>query len=390
MWMSEVSTGFPLSEPTRWRLAVYSDAITSPALVQIIMTCDHTLSDGVSCVTMLQQVIGLLSDCADDEPDVAQRSKRQRFEQLPLMPSSTALMHGRSQASSTSAPQKAAAPSNSVVPTSMGAVHMIPATAARMPAANAVQKANLCAASRVLCASELTQLLAACRAERTSITSALAASVFAALANVVTEAEGGWAPLGNAARQEEPTAGQPVLCTVPVSLRRFYEPPITNEHVGFHIGMVRTIFDLESVRGRGEDGPHVPSLWQAARAWKATLDAGLAAGQHLELASAQAPTLEEMRAMVRSASSGFGRTKALTLSNRGAFELPCELVSFRHVNNIAAAGPTFQLNAVSFNGALFSTLTFVDPPIALALGHAIADEMLANLRAMASSQPHPQ
>ena len=114
------------------------------------------------------------------------------------------------------------------------------------------------------------------------------------------------------------------------------------------------------------------------------LNAGLAAGEQFELASSNAPSLEEMRENLRSASAGLGRTKALTVSNRGAFSLPCdcELIGFRHTNNIVAAGPTFQLNCVSLNGTLYMTLTYVDPAISLELGQAVADAMLGNLQQM--------
>ena len=88
--------------------------------------------------------------------------------------------------------------------------------------------------------------------------------------------------------------------------------------------------------------------------------------------------------MLQAAAAGLGRTKAITVSNRGAFELPCDLVSFRHCNNIAAGpGPAFQLNAVTLNGAMYTTLTYVDPAVAGEVGQAIADALLANLRALA-------
>ena len=74
------------------------------------------------------------------------------------------------------------------------------------------------------------------------------------------------------------------------------------------------------------------------------------------------------------------------MSNRGAFTLPCELRDFRHANNISAGpGPAFQLNAVTLNGTMFATLTYVEPTVPRGLGPAVADAMLANLREMAAA-----
>ena len=175
-----------------------------------------------------------------------------------------------------------------------------------------------------------------------------------------------------------------MLCTVPVSLRRLYPSPVSDEHVGNHFGMVCVPFDLDSFIESATGPAAVPNLWAAARAWKERLSAGIAAGEHLGLATNPPPTVEEVHSMLQAAAAGLGRTKAITVSNRGAFELPCDLVSFRHCNNIAAGpGPAFQLNAVTLNGAMYTTLTYVDPAVAGEVGQAIADALLANLRALA-------
>lgn len=374
LWRLEIDVGFLLADPMRWRLFVFSEP-SDHGLIQIIMSCDHTLSDGISCVTMLQQVIGLLSE-GGVEVQASGDCKRQRTDQrpppLPMLPSSTVLM--------SSAPEASGAThklSNSVVPTA-APFHFVPSTASMTDAGDSCTQ---CTALRVFGATELSALAVACRGERTSVTAALAASVLTALAETITDAHGGWVPLGRA--QQQSAAGRPVLCAVPVSLRKYYEPPISNEHVGFHIGMVKTFFDLDCAAGGG--GDKTLGLWKAARAWKEQLDARMAAGEHLELATAPAPSLDDMRSMLKSAASSCsGRTKTLTLTNRGAFELPCELLSFRHTNNIVLAGPAFQLNAVAFNGVMYTTLTYLDRVIPPALGQAVADAMLANLQAMAA------
>jgi len=48
-----------------------------------------------------------------------------------------------------------------------------------------------------------------------------------------------------------------------------------------------------------------------------------------------------------------------------------------------SAGPTFQLNVVTRNGTMYGTMAFVEPAISCALGQAVADATLANLKEMA-------
>jgi hypothetical protein len=183
-----------------------------------------------------------------------------------------------------------------------------------------------------------------------------------------------------------------------VSLRGSYDDPISDEHVGFHFGGVNTWWEVGELQAEGqtakrqrtdqlpqqrtdERGSEAAKAldWHLASQVRERLQGAIARGEPMHLTAKQQSDEAAIRAMITSSAQNSGRTKALTISNRGRFVLPCELSAFQNTTNICPLGPAFQLSVATLNGEMFITLAYVRPTIDDATGAAVLGSIASTL-----------
>lgn len=402
---SELQHGF--TGPLFWRLTAIRHPDTEQHLT-LLIAVDHTVGDGISCVSVAHDVLKALAGNAVGP-------------ELPFLPSCSDLL---SASGSGTAQPPPSAPTVHYLPTSQMGV----AATSTGSAATASTKMEQRWVTHSLDAADVAALGAACRRAGTTVTGALTAATIQAMR--LSFGDAGWAPstashfgrrgddnagtrptaaaaaataaddddedneaapAANIAEEEGP---RQFLCFFAVSLRRLYGAPISDEQVGFHFGGASTWWEIVGGCGGGDRAPKrrkgasepSPELdWALAVEAKARLGACIGRGEPMHL-TAKPASDEALLDSLRAAARGSGRTKALTLSNRGRFELPCELVAFQHTTNIEPCGPSFQLSAVTLNGTFFMTLAFVTPHVGLETGSQVADRIMVSLRTAARAE----
>ena len=395
---AELQDGF--IGPLYWRLR----AIRHPGAEEhltLLIAVDHTVGDGISCVSVARDVLtALAGDALGPE--------------LPFLPSCSDLLSADGSGGGAQPP-----------PPSAPAVHYLP-TCRTCDSSSATAKAAQRWVTHSLDAAEVAALAAACRRAGTTVTGALTAAAIQALRLCLGDAGWGWVPssashfgqrggggddgtkptadrgdddndeatpaaaAAAAATEEEEEGGgaRQLHCFFPVSLRRMYAAPISDEHVGFHFGGASTWWHIAGAASPAAT-PGVTLDWALAVEAKARLGACIGRGEPMHLTAKPASDAALLGSLRAAAARGGGRTKALTLSNRGRFELPCELVAFQHTTNIEPCGPALQLSAVTLNGTFFMTLAFVTPHLSLEIGSQVADRIVASLRAATRAEVTP-
>ena len=120
--------------------------------------------------------------------------------------------------------------------------------------------------------------------------------------------------------------------------------------------------------------------WRLASQVRERLSTAIAHGEPLHLTPKPESDSAVLDALCAASAHCHGRTKALTLSNRGRFTLPCgPIAAFQHTTNIAPVGPVVQLSVVTLNGVLYLTLAYVRPAMEDATAAAMADCIVGTL-----------
>ena len=381
---SELQRGFDFNQPPLWRLSVAPHV--NGNLVTFVFAVEHTIGDGISCVSITQDVLQLFHASTGGGP---------LREPLTLLPSCSELLSGKpEQVESNTSPRGPA-------------VHHLPVLGSTVSGDATTARESLAPrqlwVSRSLSADDVVRLAAACRARGTTVTGALTAAIIQALR--ASFGEGQWIPstashfgpksasegLDNHGQPDETEGtGRAFQCFFPVSLRGQYAKPIGNEHVGFHFGGVNTWWACEAAsRPSGTPSkrlkagaPHLD--WALAIEARTRLKAGIELGEPLHMTSKPMSDAALRDSLLAASSVNCGRTKALTVSNRGSFELPATLIAYQHTTNIAPLGPTFQLSCVTLNGIFYMTLATVSPAVDAATATKVADGTIAYLKEAAT------